>query len=106
MRGLLVQRAGVDHRLRLALAAEDDHQVADHRRAALVVEFDDVVLRSASRAPSRTIADSAHHQLGARGDHRLGLLAAQHRPGDLGGVGEVGQPGLVDDDARDLRAAR
>jgi hypothetical protein len=35
------------------------------------------------------------------GDDGLGLLAAQHRLGDLGRVGEVGQPRLEDLDAGD-----
>jgi hypothetical protein len=34
----------------------------------------------------------------ARGDHRFGLLAAQHRPGDFLGIGEVGEAAFVDRD--------
>ena len=37
--GLLVQGARVDDRLRLAVGAEHDQQVADHRRLALLVEL-------------------------------------------------------------------
>ena len=44
---LLIDRARVDDRLRRALAAEHDQQVADHRRLALVVELDDVALATA-----------------------------------------------------------
>ena len=35
----------------------------------------------------------------ARRDHRLGLLAAKHRLGDLLGISEVGQAAFVDGDA-------
>src|SRR5687767_5195159 len=41
---LLVERAGVDDGLGLALAAQDDHKVRDHRRLALVVELDHALL--------------------------------------------------------------
>ena len=50
-------------------------------------------------------ADGALDDLRARRDHRLGLLAAQHRAGDLGRVGEVGELGVVDHDARPARSA-
>ena len=41
---LVVQRPRVDDRLRVAIAAEHDEQVAHHRRLALLVELDDVLL--------------------------------------------------------------
>jgi hypothetical protein len=40
----LVEGAGVDDRLGVALAAENDHEVRDHRRAPFVVELDDLLL--------------------------------------------------------------
>src|SRR4029453_3613331 len=41
---LLVEGAGVDDRLGVALAPQDDHQVRHHRRAPLVVEVHDLLL--------------------------------------------------------------
>ena len=40
---LLIECTGVDDGLGVAFAAKDDHQVRDHCRAALVVEFDDLL---------------------------------------------------------------
>src|SRR5690606_37603234 len=40
-----VQRACVDHRLRIAIAAQDDQKVGDHGRLALIVELDDRLVR-------------------------------------------------------------
>src|SRR5687768_17812347 len=40
---LLVEGAGIDDRLGVALRAEHHHQVRDHRRTALVVELDDIL---------------------------------------------------------------
>ena len=52
-RALLIDRPGVDDRLRVAVAAEHDQQVAHHRGLALVVERDDARAVRADRAPSR-----------------------------------------------------
>ena len=100
---LLVERAGVDDGLRVALAAQDDHQVRDHRRAALVVELDDVLLR---QHVERHLdhADRAFDQRLARGDDGLRLLAAKHRAGDFLCIGEVGEAAFVDGDAGDREA--
>ncbi len=43
--------------------------------------------------------DRALDQGLARRDHRLGLLAAQHRPGDLLRIGQMGEAAFVDSDA-------
>ena len=43
-RALLVDGAGVDHGLGVAIGAEHHEQVRHHRRAAFVVELDDVAL--------------------------------------------------------------
>jgi hypothetical protein len=42
---VLVEGAGVDDRLGIAITAEDDHQVGDHGRLPFIVEVDHVVLR-------------------------------------------------------------
>ena len=42
--------------------------------------------------------DSAFDQCLARRDHRLRLLPAKHRPGDLLRIGQVGETALVDRD--------
>jgi hypothetical protein len=39
-----VERAGVEDRLRVALAAKHDHQVGNHRRSSFVVELDNPFL--------------------------------------------------------------
>ena len=49
---LLIDGSGVDHRLRVAIAAQHDQQVADHRRLAIFIELDDRFLRSMSSAIS------------------------------------------------------
>ena len=49
-----------------------------------------------SSSACSTMLDGAPHDLLAGGDHRFGLLAAQHGLGDLGSVGEVGEARLVD----------
>ena len=43
--GLLVKRTRIDHRLGVAFAAQDDHQVRHHRRAAFVIKLDDIAKR-------------------------------------------------------------
>src|ERR1700686_721330 len=35
----VIERAGIDHRLNVALGAKHGHQVADHRRLSLVVKL-------------------------------------------------------------------
>ena len=42
--GLWIERARVDHRLGVTVAAQDDQQVRHHGRPPLVVELDDLVL--------------------------------------------------------------
>src|SRR6202142_3522620 len=90
-----VERACVEDGLRLGLAAEDDQEVGHHCGLPLLIQLDDSLL---GELPQRHLdhADGAEHDLLARGDHRLGLLAAEHRLGDLRGVREVRQAGLLD----------
>lgn len=42
---LLVEGACIDHRLGVALAAQDHHQVADHGGATLVIQLDHILGR-------------------------------------------------------------
>ena len=78
----------------LRFAAEHDQQIADHGGLALLVEIDDVFF---GQFLERHV-DHAHravHDLLARGDDGLGLLAAQHGLRDLRCVGEMRDPGLL-----------
>src|SRR5262245_10035036 len=68
-----VERAGVDHRVDLGLAAEDDHQVAHHRRPAVLVELDDALVGQVGQS-HLDHADCAVDDLLPRRDDRLGLL--------------------------------
>src|SRR5690606_828889 len=88
-----VQRAGVDDGLGAAVSAEHDQQVADHLRLALLVRFDHAVLLQLGQR-HLDHAHGAGDDPGARGDHRVGLLALQHGLRDFRGIGEVADPGL------------
>src|SRR5687768_16998242 len=85
---LLVNRAGVDHRLRVAIAAQHHQQVADHCRLPLFVELDDRLRRQHVERHFHH-ADRAFHNALARRDDGAGLLALQHGRRDLGGVCQV-----------------
>src|SRR5690606_25764488 len=88
----LVERPGVEDRLRRPVAAQHHHQVGHHGRLALRVELDDVLLGD----PGQRRLDHAHGTLDDQlpgCDDRARLLALEHRRGDLGGVGEVGEAG-------------
>ncbi len=93
--GLRVEGAGVDHRMHLSLAAEHHHQIADHRRAAFVVQFHYPLFRQFSQRHVHH-ADGAVNDLLARRNDCFGLLPAQHRLGDLRRVSEVRQPRFFD----------
>ncbi len=80
--------------MRLGLATQDHHEVAGHLRLALVVQLDGVA-RGHLLDGHVDHGDGALDDLLARGDDGLRLLAAQHRLGDLGGVGEVREAGVV-----------
>src|SRR5659263_372965 len=83
-----VERAGVHHRGDPRVAGEDNEEVGDHGRLALVVELDDLVtVQPLERLLHH--GDRALHDLLAGRDDRRGLLALQHGLGDLGGVGPV-----------------
>ena len=103
--GRLSTGAGVDHRLGRALAAQHDEQVAHHRGLALGVELDDAALRELLERH----LDHRHRALDdprARRDDRAGLLALEHRLGDLGRIREVRDPRVDDLDAGLLDARR
>src|SRR6185503_609457 len=91
----LIDGAGVDDRLRRPLAAEDDEQVRDHLRLALLVELDDAVLREALERHLHH-ADRAVDELLPRSDDRVRLLTLQHRLRDLGRVREMRDARLDD----------
>src|SRR5215469_15525536 len=96
---LLIERAGVDHRLRGLVAAQNDKHVADHGRLALLVELDDAV--DGEPGQSRLDhADRAVHDLLAGGHDRVGLLPAEHGVRDFRSVAELRDPGLDDVHAR------
>ena len=91
-----VERAGVHNGMHLRFAAEHDHEVADHRSLALVIERQHLLL---GKVPQRHLnhAHGAMHNLLARGDDGLRLLAAQHARvlsgrRDLGPAGRVRRP--------------
>ena len=64
---LLIQRAAFD-RLRVAVAAQHDERVADHRRLALFVEAGRLSWRSTSRAPSHACRRRLRRSLPPRPD--------------------------------------
>jgi len=70
LQALLVQRASIHNGLDAPFAAEDDEQIADHGRLALLVEFDDAF---AADLVERHLdhADRALDDLLARGDDEL-----------------------------------
>ena len=90
-----VERPGVDDRRRRLVTAKDDHQVAHHRRFALLVEVDDVAL---TQPGERHLdhADGAVDDTGAGRDDGVGLLSAQHGLGDLRRVGQMADAHLDD----------
>lgn len=100
---LLVEAACVDDRLGFALAAEYDHEIADHGGAALVIEVDDVFGAELFEGHFDH-GDGAHDEGFPRGDDGGGLLAAEHGAGDFGGIGEMGEAAFVDGDAGDAEA--
>ena len=84
------------------VAGEDDHQVRNHRGLALGIELDEVRVGELGKRHLDE-ADRALDHRPASGEDRFGLLAAEHHLGDLGRVGEVGQPGLEDLDPGQLQ---
>ncbi len=82
-----VEQSGIDHRLGWVVTAEHNHQVADHRCLTFLVEIDHVTIAETLKGE----LDHAHRSLDdvlAGGDDGRGLLAAQHRLGDLWRVGD------------------
>src|SRR3546814_9975449 len=58
------------------------------------------------RPPRSTLTDTLFPYttlFRSRRDHRFGLLAPQHRPGNFLRIGEVGQPAFVNRDARNAQ---
>src|SRR5206468_7469564 len=88
-----VEAARVHDRLRVLLAAENDEQIAHHRRLPLLVEHDHAALRQLLER-HLDHADRAFDDAGARRDHRARLLATEHRLRDLRRVREVRQARL------------
>jgi len=93
-----MQRAGVDDRMSLILAAEDHQQVADHCRTSFVIEFDHLFVGQ-FRQSHLNHRDCAMNNFLPGGDHRFRLLSAQHCLGNFGGVGQVSEAGFFDNDA-------
>jgi len=99
---LLVEGSGVQDRGRGVLAAEDDEQVADHRRFPLLVQLHHVVLAQ-PRQRHLHHAHRALHDARPRRDDGARLLPLEHGLRDLGRVGEVAEAGLDHLDARRLQ---
>src|SRR5215469_300789 len=83
----LVEGAGVDDLLGGLLAAQHHKQVGHHSRLALLVQRDDVFFLEPLQCEPHH-ADRALDDGHSGTDDGAGLLLAQHRLGDLGGVGE------------------
>src|SRR5206468_8845879 len=49
-----VERTRVDHRMHFGLAAENDHQIADHGSAALIVQVHNLLLGQFFRSEEHT----------------------------------------------------
>src|SRR5882757_1760328 len=77
------------------IAAEYDHQIADHRGLAFLVQLDDVALTQLAQGHFHH-ADGALDNAGTGRDDRIGLLSAQHRLGNFGGISKMTDPYLDD----------
>src|ERR1017187_8352707 len=93
--GSRVESAGVDYRRSWLVAAKYDHQIAHHRRFALLVKLDDVALRQPFECHFNH-SDRAVDDTRAGGDDCVGLLSAQHGLGDLWRVGQMADAHLDD----------
>ena len=89
----MVKGSGIDYRLRGFVGAEHDEQVGDHRRLALLVQFDDMFA-------AQTLQGHVDHRHGALDDlfagrnNGVGLLTAQHHGGDFGSIGQIVDAGF------------
>jgi len=97
-RGSRIERAGVDHRRRRLITAENDQQIADHSRLALLVELDNPMLIQTGQReldhPNSTLDDPR------TGCHDgVGLFATQHCLDNLRRVSQ-----MADTDLHDLHA--
>ena len=85
---LVMERSGVDDRLCRAVSTEDHQQVADHGRASLVIQVQNLVMREPFKCtvdhPDRTFND-----LRTCRDNRLSLLSLQHYRCDFRCVGNM-----------------
>jgi hypothetical protein len=82
----------------LGLAAEYDHEIADHGCAPLVVELDYVLVGKFFECHIDH-ANCTLHDLLPSGDYRFRLLTAKHDLGDLRCIGEMSEARLVYDNA-------
>jgi len=92
---LLMDGAGVENRLCASLTAEDDQEIADHRRLPFLVELHNALVR---KHVERHF-DHAHgtlHDPFARRDDRTRLLPLQHRGRDLRRIRQVTDPRFDD----------
>jgi hypothetical protein len=79
---LLVERTGVDDRLRPSVRAEHDQQIAHHRGLPLLIETDDLLLGQLLQRHLHH-ADRAVDNFSARRDDGARLLALEHGVRDL-----------------------
>src|SRR3546814_19449870 len=77
-----VQRAGVDDRLRCAVAAQPHEQVADHAGLALLLELDHAVLLQLVERPLDHAHRTGHHRP-SRGADCVGPLPLPPPLGDI-----------------------
>ena len=93
----------IDNWLRIALAAQNDHQVRDQRRAAVGIEFNDFLCRQHIEGHFDHSDRSFDQRLACR-HNGLGLLAPKHRARDFGSVSKMSESAFVHGDAGNLQS--
>ena len=91
--------AHIQHRCSVFFGKQHGHHIGYQLGFFAVAHFHDIALLELADGAFHH-ADGAAHQRVAGGDYRFGLLFAQHGLGDFGRVGQVGEAGFVDADAR------
>ena len=95
----LIEASRVDDGLRVAVAAEHDEQIRDHRRLALLVKLHRAIFRKTLKRHFDH-ADRAVDDHLACVDDGAGLLALEHDRRNLGRIGEIGDARFDDLKAR------
>ena len=93
IRTLLVNRPGVEDRLRRLLAAQHDEEVADHGGLPFLVQVHDALVRELFERHLHHPDCAFDDPLPGR-DDRAGLLPLQHGRGDFLRVGQVADAGF------------